>query len=337
MKLEGHCDPGFERVKEQFMLHLEDGKDDNAQLCIYHKDKCVVDLWGSRLDDQSYGPDTLQIVFSSGKNVAAFIVAMMVERGLLDYSDKVVKHWPEFGQNGKDELTIADILRHEGGLEKTCRSIGKYDAMTESIKENLVGKVFEDSTPMYQADVKNSDGSESKRSYHATARGSILNEIVRRVDPKGRTMGEILKEDIKNEEVCCGMTPSQLQKVGRLSFLPGASVVWNLIGGRRGYFGFRDAYHLATLYSRMRSDAGNAKPFLKVKDPPIGFYTSDATKMSEIFSCNVHTTARGLARLGIPLANDGHVLDGNVPLLSKETIEKMHEAPKKAFDAVLGT
>ena len=52
-----------------------------------------------------------QIVFSSGKSVSAFIVALMVERGLLTYDDKVSEHWPEFGQKGKQDITVAELLR----------------------------------------------------------------------------------------------------------------------------------------------------------------------------------------------------------------------------------
>ena len=52
-----------------------------------------------------------QMVFSSGKSVSAFIIALMVERGLLSYDDKVAKHWPDFAQKGKQDITIADVLR----------------------------------------------------------------------------------------------------------------------------------------------------------------------------------------------------------------------------------
>ena len=52
-----------------------------------------------------------QIVFSSGKSVSAFIVALMVERSLLTYDDKVSEHWPEFGQKGKQDITVAEVLR----------------------------------------------------------------------------------------------------------------------------------------------------------------------------------------------------------------------------------
>ena len=58
-----------------------------------------------------------QIVFSSGKSVSAFIVALMVERGLLTYDDKVSKHWPEFGQKGKQDITVAELLRQVSFLD----------------------------------------------------------------------------------------------------------------------------------------------------------------------------------------------------------------------------
>ena len=58
-----------------------------------------------------------QIVFSSGKSVSACIVALMVERGLLSYEDKVAKHWPEFGQKGKQDITVAELLRQVSLLD----------------------------------------------------------------------------------------------------------------------------------------------------------------------------------------------------------------------------
>ena len=56
-------------------------------------------------------------MFSSGKSIAAIVVAMMVDKGLLEYDQKVEKYWPEFGKNGKNEITLADVLHHEAGLQ----------------------------------------------------------------------------------------------------------------------------------------------------------------------------------------------------------------------------
>ena len=55
-------------------------------------------------------------MFSSGKSIAAIVTALMVDRGLLDYDEKVSTYWPEFAQNGKEDVKICDVLRHESGL-----------------------------------------------------------------------------------------------------------------------------------------------------------------------------------------------------------------------------
>ena len=49
--------------------------------------------------------------------------------GLIKYSDKISTHWPEFSQNGKSDITIADLMRHESGLASLDQSLkpsGKF-------------------------------------------------------------------------------------------------------------------------------------------------------------------------------------------------------------------
>jgi len=57
----------------------------------------VVDLWGVKdptsEEGQKYGPDTLQIVFSSGKSLAVIAIACAVDKGLLEYNEKVGKDY----------------------------------------------------------------------------------------------------------------------------------------------------------------------------------------------------------------------------------------------------
>jgi CubicO group peptidase (beta-lactamase class C family) len=43
-------------------------------------------------------------------------IMILWEQGRLRLSDKVAKHLPEFGQHGKDEITIEQLLIHQGGL-----------------------------------------------------------------------------------------------------------------------------------------------------------------------------------------------------------------------------
>ena len=53
--------------------------------------------------------------------MAAIVIAQMVGKGLLDYNEKVHKYWPQFAQNGKDEITLADVLRYFGFMNTIRR------------------------------------------------------------------------------------------------------------------------------------------------------------------------------------------------------------------------
>ena len=56
------------------------------------------------------------MIYSSGKCVAAILMAIMRDKGLIEYDAPVHKYWPEFAQNGKEHITVQDVLRHESGL-----------------------------------------------------------------------------------------------------------------------------------------------------------------------------------------------------------------------------
>lgn len=48
--------------------------------------------------------------------MSPLVIGLLVDRGLLNFTDPISKHWPEFGQNGKSAVTIEDLLKHESGL-----------------------------------------------------------------------------------------------------------------------------------------------------------------------------------------------------------------------------
>ena len=126
-------------------------------------------------------------MFSSGKSIAAIVVAMMVDKGLLAYDQKVEKYWPEFGKNGKNEITLADVLHHEAGLQDFNQTMEASKYSRDGIKSNLMSDIIEGLEPVWptkELGCINPDGTETRRAYHAITRGWILNEIVRRVHPK---------------------------------------------------------------------------------------------------------------------------------------------------------
>ncbi len=121
--LGGSVSPGFEPVRDMFESNLRRGSEHNCQLCVYARGRRVVDLWGSAAGDDGYGPDTLQCVFSSGKSLSAACAAVLVGRGRLDYRERVSTYWPEFGKGGKEDITVADVMRHEAGLVSLARTL----------------------------------------------------------------------------------------------------------------------------------------------------------------------------------------------------------------------
>lgn len=86
----------------------------------------------------------------------------LTSSGLMNYDDKISQHWPEFAQNGKENITVADLMRHEAGLAGLDTPVPLPSLLTENIKKNEVGSILEKSTPKYPED--------QKREYHAVTR-----------------------------------------------------------------------------------------------------------------------------------------------------------------------
>ena len=114
-------------------------------------------------------------------------MAIMVDQGRIDYKEPVSTYWPEFSQNGKENITIQDVLRHEAGLYKLHESIRPEWTHAENIKKNKIGKIIESDRPQHLKE---------KRVYHAVTKDWITNEIFRRVESQGRTMGEYWRQEI---------------------------------------------------------------------------------------------------------------------------------------------
>ena len=115
--------------------------------------------------------------------MAAFVIAMLVDKGFLEYSQRISNYWPEFAKHGKEQISLSDVLRHESGLSTFNHVFKDEDNLRQNIKKNSIGEVIENCQQVFPNVV---DGVDTKRAYHAITRGLILNELVRRVDPEKR-------------------------------------------------------------------------------------------------------------------------------------------------------
>ena len=110
--IDGYVAPGWDKVRDAFSANFADGQEVQAQLCITRGDgEMLVDLMGvnsSVASDTStnsavkYTLDTIQPIWSCGKNLEVLVVAILVDRGLVQYDDPICKHWPAFAKQGKE-------------------------------------------------------------------------------------------------------------------------------------------------------------------------------------------------------------------------------------------
>lgn len=119
MWISGFVKPGFEVVREAFAENFERRNELGAACCIHYRGEEVVDLWGGVRNGSTREPweeDTMVVVFSATKGLSGLAMALANSRGLFDYDERISKYWPEFAQQGKDKITIRQLLAHQAGL-----------------------------------------------------------------------------------------------------------------------------------------------------------------------------------------------------------------------------
>src|SRR5262245_36002188 len=117
--VEGHVSRGFEAVRDAFVENFTRRGELGGACCAYHDGKKVVDLWGGIRNKQTREPweyDTMVVIHSASKGLAAMTLAVAHSRGWLDYEERICTYWPEFAQEGKERITVRQLLAHQAGL-----------------------------------------------------------------------------------------------------------------------------------------------------------------------------------------------------------------------------
>ena len=123
--IQGHVSRGFEAVREAFAENFVRRRELGGACCAFHRGEKVVDLWGGIRNKRTGEPweqDTMVIVYSATKGLAAMTLAIAHSRGWLDYEERVCAYWPEFAQQGKERITVRQLLAHQAGLIRVRRA-----------------------------------------------------------------------------------------------------------------------------------------------------------------------------------------------------------------------
>lgn len=183
----GEVDEGYGKVADAFRRNLSSGREVGAAFAVYRDGRKVVDLWGGYRNGTTRLPwqqDTIVNVFSTTKGVASLAVALAASRGLISYDAKVADYWPEFAQAGKGEITVRQLLAHQAGLS--------------AIKPPLTLQDMADPPAMSAKLAAQAPGwpPGTRHGYHAVTLGWYEGELLRRIDPAGRSLGQFFAEEL---------------------------------------------------------------------------------------------------------------------------------------------
>jgi len=283
---ETYAAPRFEPVTEAFKANFENGLEHGAQFCVFQKGELLVDLkggWADRQKAQAVNEDTLFSVFSSGKAMAALVIAHLADQDRLGYNQLVSTIWPEFAAQGKGELSVAQLMSHQAGLsgisnpdwtgedwydwDKTCAELAAQE-------------------PLFPP------GSAS--GYHPVTYGFLAGEIARRTDKDMRSLGRILREDLcapNDIDVWIGLPEDQHHRCSTM------------------------------IKPKAMADLGEMNPATKAafmtKASAPGGRTISEWRQAEFAGSNCQATAKGLAQM-MQMAVDGNI--GHTKYLAEDMV-----------------
>ena len=179
--------PGFEEVRDEFDRNFAERGEIGAAVAAYWRGEKVVDLWGGRrtpTDDAPWTEDTMVVVNSTTKGLAAMTIAVANSRGWIDYDAPVADYWPEFAQNGKGAITVRQLLSHEAGLVWIDERL-HFDDLRDL---DYVSRLLARQKPVWEPG--------TRHGYHAMTIGLYMQELIRHVDPAHRTLGRFFDAEI---------------------------------------------------------------------------------------------------------------------------------------------
>lgn len=183
----GYVQPGFEHVKEVFIENFERRREVGAAFAAVIDDKVVVNLWGGYCDEEGsnlWEEDTVCILFSTTKGLSSLAFLLAIDRGWIDVDAPIARYWKEFAQNGKENITVRQLLSHQAGLCATDEYITKDILCNEKKLSQILAK----QKPLWRPG--------DYQGYHAWTIAMYQNEILLRVDPKKRHIHQFFEEEI---------------------------------------------------------------------------------------------------------------------------------------------
>jgi CubicO group peptidase (beta-lactamase class C family) len=309
--VQGAADPRFSRVVRLFARLSPGRRFGGGALSVFIDGQPVVDVWtgwSDRAGEVRWTADTGAMVFSATKGLSSTVIHRLVDKGLLDYDAPVAAYWPEFGANGKSDITIRDVLRHRSGLSH-LKGVSKAELMDHRLMEDRLAAA-------------SPDRRRGAPAYHALTYGWLLSGLARSVTGKG--MRELFRTELayplNTDGLHLGRPPADApttvaQILASQSTRP--SPVFNSVAPKVAGLQFSGLFG-SMYFPGFKSFLQGDIPFLD----------------GEVPALNGVVTGRGLAKMYAALANDGRI-DGK-QFLSAELARGLTGKPRKVPDRNVG-
>ena len=301
--VQGAADPHFARLIRLFAQLFPGRRFGGGALSVYVEGRPVVDVWTGWSDRAGKVPwtaDTGAMVFSATKGVASTVIHRLVDRGLLSYEAPVAEYWPEFGANGKSNITIHDVLRHRSGLSH-LKGVSKTELMDHRLMEQRLA-----AAPV--------DHLRGAPAYHALTYGWLLSGLARSVTGMG--MRELIRDEVarplNTDGLHLGRPPANAPTKVAQILAPQSNrpnPVFDFLAPKVAglpYSGGFGAMYFPGIKSFVQGDI----PFLD----------------GEVPAANGVVTGRGLAKMYAALANSGSI--DETRFLSSELVRGLTGKPR---------
>ena len=169
-----------QRLKPLFQENFDKLGELGATVSVWQNGKPIVDLYGGFYDagrEKRWTADTLVLVWSATKGIGSASLLHVLQQHKIELDRCVAEFWPEFGQSGKDNITLAQLLSHQAGL---CT----LDRRADVVDYDPVIRALETQAPLWRPG--------TAHGYHARTFGFLLDELVRRI--AGKTLSGYWQE-----------------------------------------------------------------------------------------------------------------------------------------------
>lgn len=290
-------------MRDAFIGNFDRGDELGAAVAVTHQGRPVVDLWAGDAapDGHPWERDTLVNVYSITKTMTFVCVLMLIDQGHVDPDAPVATYWPEFAANGKDSITVRQVMSHTAGLSGFDPAIGASDLYNwDKVCAGLAAQA-----PWWTP----GEGS----GYHLITQGFLLGEIVRRVS--GESLGTFFAREVAGPlgaDFYIGLPATEDDRVAELVPPDFAAII-------AGASNDRDSIAVRSVLSCV----------LDATEP-----RTREWRTAEIPAAGGIGNARSIARVHGALACGG-TLDG-VTLMRPETVELVLDEQSNTKDKVLG-